>query len=90
MICVNAHLQVHIITSLQTIPLTKEYTYKRKVCNLLSISSLGYIELNVFVYRPHTTTNMQGVIFVRCLYYLCIQSCSQSFLFFSLHNIGLQ
>jgi hypothetical protein len=51
---------------------------------------LYVIKLNVFVYRLHTTTNMQGVIFVRCFCYLCIQSCSQSFLFFSLHNIGLQ
>jgi hypothetical protein len=63
MICVNAHLQVHIITSLQTIPLNKQYTCKRRVCNLLLIPSLGYIKLNVFVYRFHTTTNMQGVIF---------------------------
>jgi hypothetical protein len=79
-----------IITSLQTIPLNKQYTYKPKVCNLLLILFLGYIILNVFVYRLHTTTNVQGVIFVRCLCYLCIQSCSQSFYLFSLHNIDLQ
>ncbi len=83
-------LHICIITSLQTIPLNKKYTYKREVCNLLLIPSLGYIKLNVFVYRLHTTTNVQGVIFVRCLCYLCIQSCSQSFYLFSLHNIDLQ
>jgi hypothetical protein len=57
MICINAHLQVHMI---QTIPLNKQYTYKCRVCNLLLIPSLGYIKLNVFVYRLHTTKNMQG------------------------------
>ncbi len=79
-----------IITNLQTIPLNKQYTYNRKVYNLLLILSLGYIKLNVFVYRLHTTTNVQAVIFVRCLCYLCIQSCLQSFYLFSLHNINLQ
>jgi hypothetical protein len=78
------------IIGLQTIPLNKQYTYKRKVCNLLLIPSLGYIKMNVFVYRFHTTTNVQGVIFVRCLRYLRIQSCSQSFYLFPLHNIDLQ
>jgi hypothetical protein len=83
-------LHICIITSLQTIPLNKKHTYKREVCNLLLNPSLGYIKLNVFVYRFHTTTNVQGVIFVRCLRYLRIQSCSQSFYLFSLHNIDLQ